>query len=229
MNATIQKLLATRPADVPDGWIIFNAPRPLDGDKAWQGDFCHGLFYAAVDPAGKLAAESVYDSVALDGWVCEYASQSDIDAWAANFCIDEGLDVSDLDPEDVRRLFFESEGRKQVHVDSLLSEPTYQLGAPGNIFKCACGASEFKRAKGVKPEHIKVYECVGSGEWYSRRSDQVTHGPCPTCGSPASCKHFARSHIWDCLECGTEIYTVGYPCPQCAAQHATKPDVFAKR
>ena len=121
MNATIQTILATRPADVPDGWIIFNAPRPLDGDKTWQGDFYHGLFYAAVDPAGKLAAESVYDSVALDGWVCEYVSQSDIDAWAADFRIDEGLTVSDFDPEDIRRSFFESEGRKQVHVDSLLS------------------------------------------------------------------------------------------------------------
>jgi hypothetical protein len=40
-----------RPADVPDDWVIFNAPRPMYGSMTWQGDWCRGIYYAAVDPA----------------------------------------------------------------------------------------------------------------------------------------------------------------------------------
>ena len=40
----------TRPADIPADWTIYNAPRPLYGHKRWQGDFRHGIFFAAVAP-----------------------------------------------------------------------------------------------------------------------------------------------------------------------------------
>ena len=42
-----------RPNDVPKGWHIHNAPRPLYGDITWQGDFLSGIFYAALDPQGE--------------------------------------------------------------------------------------------------------------------------------------------------------------------------------
>lgn len=64
--------------------------------------------------------------------------------------------------------------------------------------------------------------------------DCMTHEACPTCGSPATCEHLSGTHVWDCPECGEIVATVGYPCPQCAAQHADEADaspkgVFAKR
>lgn len=45
-----------RPADIPAGWTIYNAPRPLYGDTEWLGDFLAGMFYAAVDPNSNEAA-----------------------------------------------------------------------------------------------------------------------------------------------------------------------------
>ncbi|WP_454727956.1 MULTISPECIES: strawberry notch-like NTP hydrolase domain-containing protein [Cupriavidus] len=42
-------------ADLPAGWLVMNAPRPLVGDRLANGDFRHGRFYAAIDPAGAMA------------------------------------------------------------------------------------------------------------------------------------------------------------------------------
>lgn len=49
-----------RPNQAPEGWRVFNAPRPLYGTvvfengqyqaKAWTGPFVSGIFYAAVGP-----------------------------------------------------------------------------------------------------------------------------------------------------------------------------------
>ena len=33
--------------DVPEGWVIANAARPLIGELAWEGRFRRGIFYAA--------------------------------------------------------------------------------------------------------------------------------------------------------------------------------------
>ena len=35
------------PQEIPAGWVIGNAPRPIAGQITWQGDFRHGIFYAA--------------------------------------------------------------------------------------------------------------------------------------------------------------------------------------
>jgi len=48
-----------RPAEAPDGWIVYNAPRPIWGHTKWQGDFVTGVFYAAVDPEMDDADEMV--------------------------------------------------------------------------------------------------------------------------------------------------------------------------
>jgi hypothetical protein len=42
------------PAGLPAGWLIANAPRPLNGERTWQGQYRHGVLYAAMpaDPGG---------------------------------------------------------------------------------------------------------------------------------------------------------------------------------
>ena len=70
MVTTICKVryhIGTRPAHVPDGWTIYNAPRPLwgslvptsEGPRAKLGiaDFVSGVHYAAVDPHDDHAAQ----------------------------------------------------------------------------------------------------------------------------------------------------------------------------
>jgi len=34
--------------EVPDGWVVANAPRPIAGQVTWTGPFRHGVFYAAA-------------------------------------------------------------------------------------------------------------------------------------------------------------------------------------
>ncbi len=51
-----------RPLSLPDeliraDWLIYNAPRPIPGHILWQGDFRHGVFYAAIAPEGDPADE----------------------------------------------------------------------------------------------------------------------------------------------------------------------------
>ena len=49
-----RRLLAVRPTQTPAGEeipaqaIIFNAPREVFGEPHWVGDFCSGIFYAAL-------------------------------------------------------------------------------------------------------------------------------------------------------------------------------------
>jgi len=42
--------IRTRPENIPEDWSIYNAPRPIPGEIVWDGDFLHGVFYAAVPP-----------------------------------------------------------------------------------------------------------------------------------------------------------------------------------
>jgi len=42
----IRHVCADRP-DVPEDWIICNAPRPIIGTKTWTGPFITGVLYAA--------------------------------------------------------------------------------------------------------------------------------------------------------------------------------------
>lgn len=68
-------IIGRRPENIPDNWIVFNAPRPMLGDKDWCGDFHHGIFYAAVDPDGYIPEKWMQKNCDLDGWVVEYVSE----------------------------------------------------------------------------------------------------------------------------------------------------------
>jgi hypothetical protein len=43
-------VIGERPSQAPEGWVIYNAPRPIFGGIEWRGEFAHGVFYAAIDP-----------------------------------------------------------------------------------------------------------------------------------------------------------------------------------
>jgi hypothetical protein len=76
---TLQKFstIGERPKDVPEGWSIWNAPRPLYGHKNWQGDFLHGRFYVAVEPDGDFADRFIKENISLDAWQIEYITEDE--------------------------------------------------------------------------------------------------------------------------------------------------------
>jgi len=69
--------IAERPQDVPAGWTIWNAPRPIYGHQEWQGEFVHGIFYVAVDPDGDFADKFIERNISLDAWQIEYITEAE--------------------------------------------------------------------------------------------------------------------------------------------------------
>jgi hypothetical protein len=99
----------TRPADIPADWPIYNAPRPLAGDRTWTGDFLTGRFYAAVDPAGPYAEEYTRRNVQNDAARLEYITPEEWDqavtAYGATMAEEYGIDLADFDRADVESSF----------------------------------------------------------------------------------------------------------------------------
>ena len=72
--------------ELPDGWTIVNAPRPLLGERTWTGQFRHGVFYAAgpnqLPPGGseRARAEGIVRSWAADdAWPVEFITNDEIE------------------------------------------------------------------------------------------------------------------------------------------------------
>jgi hypothetical protein len=52
--------------NVPDGWLVMNAARPLVGNETLQGESVVGQFYALIDPADYMAEKFVEKNEQLD-------------------------------------------------------------------------------------------------------------------------------------------------------------------
>lgn len=52
--------------EVPAGWLVMNAPRPLLGSQTMNGEFVTGRFYAAIDPADSMAKAFMAENIKLD-------------------------------------------------------------------------------------------------------------------------------------------------------------------
>jgi hypothetical protein len=99
IKATVQRLIEDRPADIPEGWLIFNAPRPLWGQRQWTGEFRHGIFYAAVDPAEpdtKQLSWMLQQNADLDGWLLEYVTMDQVRAYLDAECAKRNLPATFL-------------------------------------------------------------------------------------------------------------------------------------
>ncbi len=87
-------------------WAVYNAPRPIPGEIAFQGEFRHGIFYAA-GPLDRYAR--AWDE--LDAWPVELISNMEIVdrlaamASARNTTLAEVLEYTDL-PEFARQCGF---------------------------------------------------------------------------------------------------------------------------
>ena len=60
--------------EIPAEYTVVNAPHPIPGRIVWQGDFRHGIFYAA----GPLTEyKAAWES--LDAWECRLISNEEIE------------------------------------------------------------------------------------------------------------------------------------------------------
>lgn len=63
------RMVDVLPVEVPEGWILMNAPRPLLGQKIMEGAFVSGRHYAALDPDDSMTQRYLKENVALDARV----------------------------------------------------------------------------------------------------------------------------------------------------------------
>ena len=106
--------LLGEPVEIPEGWLIFNAPRPLHATRLhdtdiypeWQGKFYHGIFYTAVDPEDP---HSIERNISLDGWVLKFVTTAEAMAWAEEYYLKEYGIKADVTlsygPEDLTRAY----------------------------------------------------------------------------------------------------------------------------
>ena len=109
MKTVKQEVIFTtteRPEDVPSDWLVFNAPRPIWGDKVWQGEFLSGIFYAAVNPDYGMAKGYITENIRLNACPVEYITTEFKSEWVKKFCEDNGYDFSDLDDYMIRSTFY---------------------------------------------------------------------------------------------------------------------------
>ena len=94
-------------AFIEHGWIVYNAPRPLLGHECWQGDFRHGVFFAAVAPEGDPADE-FGDAPTFhkrnrqnDGYTCEIVSREAVMAYGVMIAEKYNVTLADVSYDDI--------------------------------------------------------------------------------------------------------------------------------
>ena len=91
------------PNNVPAGWELWNAPRPLYGHMQMVGPFLHGLLYAAIDPHQPDADMWRERNIQLDGRLVVFISRAKIEAWGRKFCAENEMDYDDFSYDEVVR------------------------------------------------------------------------------------------------------------------------------
>jgi len=90
---------------VETSWRIFNAPRPLPGSVTWDGEFHHGIFYAAIDPEDDYATELEERCISLDGHLVIPIEKEEVVEWCRAYYAAEypkdAIDVTEIDYEDL--------------------------------------------------------------------------------------------------------------------------------
>ena len=70
--------------EIPEGWVLMNAARPLVGNLQYEGDFLSGRYYAALDPSDEYFENRIKQNVNLDASVVLQATKDEISLMAMN-------------------------------------------------------------------------------------------------------------------------------------------------
>jgi hypothetical protein len=98
-------IIAERPSHIPKHWIICNAPRPLMGTDTWGGDFRHGIFYAAIDPADEFAEMNLDTNRKLDAWELVFYTEGEARNALKEICKKYADKIDALSIETIRESF----------------------------------------------------------------------------------------------------------------------------
>ncbi len=73
-----RRIIAERPANIPNDWVIMNASRPFMGHEMWTGDFVSGVFYAALNQKESNYEAKLNFNQSQDATILEYVSRQDV-------------------------------------------------------------------------------------------------------------------------------------------------------
>jgi len=93
-------VLAERP-DVPEDWMIFNAPRPMWGTQEWydKNVYLHGRWFAAISPMDPYKLDMLTRNEQDDGWLIVYHAEEQLQAVGWEW-VEKNYPDSDLEPKD---------------------------------------------------------------------------------------------------------------------------------
>lgn len=110
-------VLDERPADIDSSWLIFNAPRPIYGTRIWQGKFVEGIFYAAIDPADREAAQFIQVNACLKAVLLRYITMQTIRDWAQELANRKGYILEDCTDGELKMMYFGSgHGKRGIEI-----------------------------------------------------------------------------------------------------------------
>lgn len=111
----IRRWTDPRPEDVPDGWLIFVATRPISGTKIWG----QGRFFAAVDPKDQYAADLIYNNAKNDACLIQYVTMDQVREWAHGYASRNGWEPETLNQhsdDTLQRSFRHHRDRVRGHI-----------------------------------------------------------------------------------------------------------------
>lgn len=118
----IKRIIGTRPSNIPPSWLIFNAPRPLWGTRTWEGDFLHGVFYAAIDPDDQFAENMIRANVDDDGWLLVWVTWDYVLSWFVDYAKDNDIDPKDefITEDVIKDCYYQNKGIEEISLVEFL-------------------------------------------------------------------------------------------------------------
>ena len=102
----------TRPANVPENWQVWTAPRPLYGTQVWKD----GFHFAAIDPTDKNSNMFIEENCKLKADILEYVTPAEMREWVKAFCKSQGYEFTESDNDLVTYLYNANNGTEQIEL-----------------------------------------------------------------------------------------------------------------
>ncbi len=117
-------VVAPRPPEAPEGWLVFNAARPLhcsvNGENMamWRGDWVRGYDYAAVNPKDPFALMWIELNLEDHAVLIKYVTVDEVKECVRRYCAEcPEVSFEDLDWKDIHGTYFELNGEREIELE----------------------------------------------------------------------------------------------------------------